>query len=601
LLLVAAASKTGLLQCLDQALCSALLSPATPSRLNHIRPTNRHSLLNTLLFLPLAGLKRPWDLRSYTGSHLALLSGRPRAYGYHHTERFLAHLAKTNTSLALTKAVANWTTRLWQPSQPQHAQEQATVPAPLTFYVDGHHKPVYSKRLLPRGLVGRLGKILPSRALVLLHDAKGHPLLATTGRGDTHLTVGLRNALTLYEDATELNRVARIVIDREGMASTFLAGLVGQQRNVITLLRTDQYKDLTSFKEVSEFVPLSYNRKGQITREVASAQFELKVTNSPALPLKVALIRDFRNSLTISSTEGEDAPAPARLIPVVTTAVTSTIDPVTLAQTYISRWPRQENIIKDWLLPLGLDTNHGFSKTEVENSETNRRRQKMEQQLGHSRQYEQLARQRYERATKHHHQMHQKAYTYSRDLSKKEDEYYYKLVIEQAYSATAAKEASENEKNLVKGRARLERYRERKWAARERANEESRKAEQYGSKIKQLETELERLDQTERHMAQLDDRKDQLMTILKVALANIGMWVRDNCFGASYAEASWERIKPFLQLGGWVSSDQHKVDIELEKFNDRGLNRDLAKLCQKVNVLQLNLEDGRRLEFRLRQ
>jgi hypothetical protein len=31
-----------------------------------------------------------------------------------------------------------------------------------------------------------------------------------------------------------------------------------------------------------------------------------------------------------------------------------------LAQTYIRRWPVQENIIRDFLLPLGLDTNHGY-------------------------------------------------------------------------------------------------------------------------------------------------------------------------------------------------------------------------------------------------
>jgi hypothetical protein len=34
-----------------------------------------------------------------------------------------------------------------------------------------------------------------------------------------------------------------------------------------------------------------------------------------------------------------------------------------LAQTYTRRWPAQENIIKDFLLPLGLDTNHGYAKT----------------------------------------------------------------------------------------------------------------------------------------------------------------------------------------------------------------------------------------------
>src|SRR6266699_2985192 len=69
----------------------------------------------------------------------------------------------------------------------------------------------------------------------------------------------------------------------------------------------------------------------------------------------------------------------AKLIPIVTTA--QTIDAVELAQTYIHRWPAQENVIKDYLLPLGLDTNHGFAKMAVENSEVAKRRIHLEQRL----------------------------------------------------------------------------------------------------------------------------------------------------------------------------------------------------------------------------
>ena len=59
-------------------------------------------------------------------------------------------------------------------------------------------------------------------------------------------------------------------------------------------------------------------------------------------------------------------PRPA-LIPIVTTA--DTVDAVELAQTYTRRWPVQENSIRDFLLPLGLDTNHGYGKTPIVNSE----------------------------------------------------------------------------------------------------------------------------------------------------------------------------------------------------------------------------------------
>jgi hypothetical protein len=39
-----------------------------------------------------------------------------------------------------------------------------------------------------------------------------------------------------------------------------------------------------------------------------------------------------------------------KLIPIVTTQETPSIDAIELAQTYIHRWPAQENIIKDYLL-----------------------------------------------------------------------------------------------------------------------------------------------------------------------------------------------------------------------------------------------------------
>lgn len=38
---------------------------------------------------------------------------------------------------------------------------------------------------------------------------------------------------------------------------------------------------------------------------------------------------------------------------------------------------------------------------------------------------------------------------------------------------------------------------------------------------------LEDLEEQERSMYELDNRKDQVMSVCKVALANLAMWVRD--------------------------------------------------------------------------
>src|SRR3989441_346300 len=194
-------------------------------------------LVLTLLFLPVAGLARTWDLRSYTGTMLARLSGRERAYSQRYTERFLACLAHAGAAERLTQVVAKWTWSLWQTEQASPDQSSA----PAVFYVDGHRKAVYSDVLVPRGPVGKLGgKILGCRELVVLHDSQGHPLLATTHRGDYHVTLGLACMLHCYEQATGQALMQRVVVDREGMAAEFLAQLQQEGRQVVTLLRADQ-------------------------------------------------------------------------------------------------------------------------------------------------------------------------------------------------------------------------------------------------------------------------------------------------------------------------------------------------------------------------
>src|SRR5260370_5002770 len=195
-------------------------------------------LLVTLLFRPVAGLARIWDLRSYTGTMLAILSGRERAYSQRYTERFLARLAHAGAAERLTEVIARWTWSLWHVAHPGSDKPRA----PAVFYVDGHRKAVYSDVLVPRGPVGKLdGKILGCRELVVLHDAQGHPRLATTHRGDHHLTMGLPHLLHCYEQAIGQMGVQRVVVHRDQMAAEFVAQQKLAARQVLTLLGRGQY------------------------------------------------------------------------------------------------------------------------------------------------------------------------------------------------------------------------------------------------------------------------------------------------------------------------------------------------------------------------
>lgn len=77
--------------------------------------------------------------------------------------------------------------------------------------------------------------------------------------------------------------------------------------------------------------------------------------------------------------------------------------------------------------------------------------------------------------------------------------------------------------------------------------------------------------------------------------------MRDQYFPAQYAHAGWKRLLPFLQLPGRIFWGQDRVEVELKRFNDRFLNRDLEVLCAKVAKAQPRLPDGRRLLFRVQR
>src|SRR5262249_953475 len=173
-------------------------------------------------------------------------------------------------------------------------------------------------------------------------------------------------------------------------------------------------------------------------REVAPARFALAIPNRPGetLPLSVALIRDLRCQVPVSAAADTDddlddpnwlpprqrwlaglapdaqrwwepawaatrmpvAPTQPKHIPIVTTA--ETCDAVALAQLYTARWPQQENIIRDFLIPLGLDTNHGYRKTTIENSEVAKQRAILVQRRDRLQQWADSARKRQHQASR---------------------------------------------------------------------------------------------------------------------------------------------------------------------------------------------------------
>jgi hypothetical protein len=145
------------------------------------------------------------------------------------------------------------------------------------------------------------------------------------------------------------------------MAAEFLAQLQLEGRQVVTLLRSDQYEAEGSFEQIGQWQPWRSNRSGQVICEVAAARFVLKRPDDalPPLEVEVALIRDWRKLLVVEQADDQDwqadlapqhqrfweegwqalpAPTTPKLIPVITTG--HGMDAVELAQTYFQRVAR---------------------------------------------------------------------------------------------------------------------------------------------------------------------------------------------------------------------------------------------------------------------
>jgi hypothetical protein len=596
LLLLAAAEETGLLRQLTEALATEV---TTIGRLRQ-----PHQLLSTLLFLGVVGLQRPWDLRGYSGDGLALLSQRRRAYGYEYTERFLSRLAQADGGQKLTNAITRWGYHLWKGS------------ATGIYYLDMHRKPVYSDACLPRGLIGATGKILGCRAVGLMHDEQGHPLVATTRRGDTHLTLAVPELLNRHQQMTGSSDTPILVLDREGMGAAFLYHLQG---HVITLLRSNQYQGEATFQQIGDFQPLKRDQAGQIVQEVASAQFVLKVPDleETTLTLAVALIRDWSRPVPAVPTEDQERPprdfaepqwwetayeaqpppAPAtepKLIPIVSTRPVE--DVMKLVTLYKQRWPAQENIIRDFLLPLGLDTNHGYAKQPIENSEFRKRREALEKQLVNRRLWKEKALTRSRRANNLAHRRWQKAKAWGeahyRLLNRRQDE-----LFDEGLKPYEIKPQIKTMKREID--SQLEEMWQAYYRAQQHGDQEWQKAKRYADTERRLLRQLEDLQTKARQMVELDNRKDHLMTSLRLALTNLIMWVRQQYFPQPYAQATWKRLAPFFRLPGQVVHAPDTCCVYLRPFNDAALNRDLTALCDKVNLASPLLPNGRRLLFKI--
>jgi len=214
---------------------------------------------------------------------------------------------------------------------------------------------------------------------------------------------------------------------------------------------------------------------------------------------------------------------------------------------YIARWPQQENIIRDWLLPLGLDTNHGYAKTPVEHSEVAKRRAALEQRRDTLQRWADGARTRGRRASARYHKRRCQLKERGDALYRALNDHISKLARTEVGSEICRIQSKAMQRladaELLELRYAMER-------ALSESNVEHRKLERYCQEQRTVLRALEDLNAREQQMYELNNDKDQVITVCKVALANLVMWTRDQFFPADYTHATWHRLAPFFQTAG---------------------------------------------------
>ncbi len=99
-------------------------------------------------------------------------------------------------------------------------------------------------------------------------------------------------------------------------------------------------------------------------------------------------------------------------------------------------------------------------------------------------------------------------------------------------------------------------------------SQEYDKRQQYCQEQRGLLRDLENLKERASD-CDLDDRKDQLMTVLELALPNLAVSLGDNYFPPEYARAIWQRLAPFFRLPGCIAEGGETSAVELRGFNDQ--------------------------------
>ena len=134
------------------------------------------------------------------------------------------------------------------------------------------------------------------------------------------------------------------------------------------------YKREECFKIVKDYKPLKVDtsviRGPKVLEWVAEAEHELKDRQTKrSMKVRTALVKKQVNERM-------------KMIPIITNIRRKEEPDIgKIARRYFDRWPRQENMFRDAMEALKVDTNHGYKKEVVTNRVAERKKEELEANL----------------------------------------------------------------------------------------------------------------------------------------------------------------------------------------------------------------------------
>jgi hypothetical protein len=214
----------------------------------------------------------------------------------------------------------------------------------FVVYVDITTDPYWTQRYASSGKVTRLGRVMPCLSRVAVTGGPGVPLLVETTAGTVSLKKALTGVLAAVEDAAGLGEIRRVtVVDAEAATAGLLTALSEiTHHDFITVLKGPGARGVT-LEEPGDWAP--YRTRDR----VRSGKVTLQGKDAPEGGLVLYAVEMIR--------EGGRHPHPTLFI---TTASPEKLSPAEVADTYLSRWPHQEQVFRNSRNGAGLEHSHGY-------------------------------------------------------------------------------------------------------------------------------------------------------------------------------------------------------------------------------------------------